>query len=87
MAEDQYIVLCGQIVGGGHRAFETVYSYDGKRFDDRQDAILHGLEIRGSDDFNIATVRDGRIARIGWMDEDHDVDPDEIADLNRQVRP
>lgn len=86
MMAEQFIVLCGQDVGGGDHPFEIVYGFDGERFADRQAAIQHGLAIRGSDDFNIATVAKGHVVAVGWMEEDHPHDPEAIADINRQVR-
>ena len=32
-------------------------------------AIKIGLHERGSDDFNIGAIRDGRLAAVLWMDE------------------
>lgn len=46
-------------------------------------AIKRGLAQRGSDDFNIAVLRDGRMVASLWMEEVVDDDPatiDGIAD-------
>lgn len=82
----EYIVLCGSIVGGGVEAsFEAVYSFDGKRFAGHQHAIAHGFKIRGSDDFNIGVLEDGRLVCIKWMDQVVDDDDDVMRDISQQI--
>ena len=81
----EYIVLCGQIVGGGDRPFETVYGVDGERFRDRESAIRHGLKVRGSDDFNIGVLRDGRLVSLDWMDKSVDTEPDVLGPIAEQL--
>lgn len=82
---EKYIVLCGQIVGGNGIPFDTVYGFDGQRFDNRSRAILHGLEIRGSDDFNIGVLVKGKLARLDWMNEPVESDPVEIRRVAEQI--
>lgn len=68
MAERQYIVLCGQVICNEHHTGVT-YNFDGEWFDTREQAIRHGLTIRGSDDFNIGVVTNGFITSLDWMNE------------------
>jgi hypothetical protein len=63
----EFIVIFQQIVGGG--PFETEYSTDQIRFDDRQKAIAHGLLTRGSDDFNIGVVQGKNLLAFDWMNK------------------
>ena len=84
MAE-QFIVLCGQVVGGGAMPFEINYSFDGKRFAFRRDAITHGLKIRGSDDFNIGVLNDGRLVSLDWMEDVVDAEPSVIAEVAQSI--
>jgi hypothetical protein len=71
----EFVVLCGQIVGSQENGFETIYGFDGERFTDRRKAISHGLKIRGSDDFNIGVLHDGKLVSLDWMDKVVDADP------------
>ncbi len=81
----QYIVLCGQVVGGGERPFEIVYGFDGERFKDRSDAIAHGLRERGSDDFNIGVVKRGRLVSLDWMNKPVDTEPEVLNPIAEQI--
>jgi hypothetical protein len=79
-----YIVLCGQIVGSGPYRFE--YWTDYARFTFIKDAIKHGFDLRGSDDFNIGVIEEGRLVRIDWMDTNIvEQDPDELALMHAQL--
>lgn len=75
----EYIVLCGQVVGGGHRPFEVIYNWDARRFRVRQAAISHGFVERGSDDFNIGVLENGKLVSLDWMDEPIETDTAELA--------
>lgn len=77
----KYIVLCGQVVGSPGLPYTTEYGFDGKRFDDRQEAIGHGFDIRGSDDFNIGVLKAGKLVSMDWMDEAIDTDPAVLATI------
>ena len=81
----QYIVLCGQVVGGADKPFEIVYGFDGERFADRKAAIRHGLKIRESDDFNIGVLKRGKIVSVDWMEEPVDTDPALLAEISQQI--
>ena len=77
----EYVVLCGQVVGGNERPFVIVYNCDGKRFQKRHGAIRHGLKIRGSDDFNIGVIKDGKLVSLDWMDTVVESDPEELREV------
>lgn len=81
----QYIVLMGQIVGGGERPFETVYGFDGEKFKERAEAIRHGLRERGSDDFNIGVLERGKLVSLDWMEKPVETDPAELAAIRKKI--
>lgn len=81
---ETFIVLCGQIVGG-NGPFETVYSFDGERFEDRKKAIDHGFTKGRSDDFNIGVLRDGRLVSLDWMDAPVDTDRAVLDAIELQI--
>lgn len=81
----EYVVLCGQIVGGGDRPFETVYGFDGQRFRERRAAISHGFTKRRSDDFNIGVIKDGRLISLDWMEKPVDTAPEVLCPIAEQV--
>lgn len=82
---DQYIVLCAQVVGGDADPFRTEYHFDGKRFDGRSAAIDHGFKIRGSDDFNIGVLRAGELVSLDWMSDPVDAEPARMSEIAKQV--
>jgi hypothetical protein len=45
------------------------YSWDGERFNNRNDAIKRGWKLRGSDDFNIGQTYGDDLIWFGWMDD------------------
>lgn len=61
------------------------YSWDGERFNNRNDAIKNGFELRGSDDFNIGQTYGDDLIWIGWMDERHVEDEDTMADIAEEL--
>ena len=79
----KFIVICAQMVGSG--PFSTEYNWDGKKFTRYSDAVSHGFEIRGSDDFNIAGIRNGRITELMWMSERFDNDEGTLMKISRQI--
>ena len=52
------------------------YSFDGARFNNRSDAIMHGWKSCGSDDFNIGQTYGDDLIWFGWMSERID-EPDD----------
>lgn len=83
MSTKTFIVLCGQVVGGG--PFFVEYSFDGRKFDNLANAIDHGATLRRSDDFNIGVLEDGKLIRIDWMSQIVDTDPVLMAKVSKQV--
>lgn len=81
----EYIVLCGQVIGGGEYPFEVLYGFDGERFFDRGAAITHGLKIRESDDFNIGVIQEGKLVSLDWMNESIDTAPDVLDPIAAQI--
>ena len=61
------------------------YSWDGERFNNRNDAIKHGLELRRSDDFNIGQTYGDDLVWMGWMDQRHDEDEETMRDIAEQI--
>lgn len=82
---EQFLVLCGQIVGNMQAGFEVIYGWDGETHDDRKKAIASGLKSRGSDDFSIGVIRDGRLASLDWMDKPKDEEPGTLRDIEDQI--
>jgi hypothetical protein len=80
----QWIVLCQQVVGGGGSEFGIVYNFDHEYFTTKAKAIKHGFRIRGSDDFNVATVEGGKVTRLYWMDEEMS-DVHDLQLINEQL--
>lgn len=78
----RWIVLCQQVVTGGG-GWDIVYNFDHEYFVTKPAAIKHGFKIRGSDDFNVATVEGGKVTRLFWMEEEQK-DADAIAAINEQ---
>jgi hypothetical protein len=79
----EYIVLCANVVGSG--PFETAYSFDGRRFTDRDDAIKHGFTLGRSDDFNIGVLRDGELLTVDWMTMVVDREHDLMRNIEKQI--
>lgn len=76
-----YIVICQNIVGGGGTPFETIYTWDGERFDTRSRAETHGFRKGRSDDFNIGIVgTDESLRGFFWMEKPVNHDLSKIAD-------
>lgn len=81
----QYIVLCGQFYGSPEVGYELLYNFDGHRFRKRETAIRHGLEVRGSDDFNIGVLEKGQLVSMDWMNETIDRDPAKLKRIAEQI--
>jgi hypothetical protein len=81
----RYLVVATRIVGNP-ADWSHSYSSDLELFDDRQAAIDHGIEDLGHDDFNIATIRGGRIVAFGFDMEDFAAgDCDDLTEIERQL--
>lgn len=57
------------------------YSWDRVRFNNRNDAIKHGLRTRGSDDFNIGQTYGDDLIWFGWMDQRMDEDEESMRSI------
>jgi hypothetical protein len=75
MDDTSYIVVCQAVVGGCGR-LEIVYSWDGQKFENIGAADNHGFRTRGSDDFNIAKIKNEKLVWFGYFDgrEEHQLD-------------
>jgi hypothetical protein len=69
-----YVVITQQIEGNERVGFDAYYYSDLKYFTTREAALRHGARERGSDDFNIGTVEDGKLVAFGWGDWDFSVE-------------
>jgi hypothetical protein len=78
-ATPEFIVIFQQVVTTTGGDFDIAYSWDGQRFADYDDAVSHGFETRGSDDFNLGQLAGRRLVSFSWMNEELDHDLAEIA--------
>ena len=67
------------------RGIGISYSWDGERFNNRNDAIKHGLKERGSDDFNIGQTYGDDLIWFGWMDQRMDEDDATMEDIAENI--
>lgn len=78
--DPEFIVICASAwmnsTGSGFG-----YAWDGQRFNNRNDAIKHGLKTRGSDDFNIGQTYGDDLIWFGWMDQRHDEDEETMREI------
>ncbi len=82
--DQEFIVICASAwanAGG----YGISYSWDGQRFNNRDDAIKHGWELRGSDDFNIGQTYGDDLIWFGWMDRRHHEDDDTMREIAEAV--
>jgi hypothetical protein len=64
----------------------TTHYLGGPAFDKRADAIAQGIEELGHDDFNIATLDNGRLVAYGWGDDDFGPDAGyDLGEIARQL--
>lgn len=70
-----WFATAGQWIGSLQNC-TTAYSWDGTTWRTRDEAIEHGFEEFGSDDFNVGQVIDGVVAWFGWMHEEF-TDPED----------
>lgn len=67
------------------KGFGINYSWDGSRFNNRADAIRHGYELRGSDDFNIGQTYGDDLIWFGWMDQRSDETEDTMREIAEAI--
>jgi hypothetical protein len=82
--DPEFIVIFGA-AWCNERGVGISYSWDGERFNNRNDAIKHGLRARGSDDFNIGQTYGDDLIWFGWMDERHDEDREAMAGIAQDI--
>lgn len=82
---DSFIVLTRQIVGTSLSDLRCETYWDGEFHAKRQAAKKAGWKERGSDDFNIGVVRDGRLVSVDWMDEPLGESADELAGIEEEI--
>jgi hypothetical protein len=51
--------------------WETVYTWSGRLFETRNEAIAQGFTEFGVDDFNIGHLTNNTLDWWGWMDHEH----------------
>lgn len=78
--DPEFIVIC-QSAWMNESGFGIHYGWDGARFNNRTDAIKHGWELRGSDDFNIGQTYGDDLIWFGWMDQRLDEDEDTMREI------
>jgi len=61
------------------------YSWDGERFNNRNDAIRHGFKLRRSDDFNIAQTYGDDLIWFGWMDQRMDEGEETVREIAEEI--
>lgn len=78
--DPEFIVLIGSAWCNNHDV-GIHYSWDGERFNNRNDAIKHGFKLRDSDDFNIGQTYGDDLIWFGWMDERHYEDEETMREI------
>jgi hypothetical protein len=76
--ETAYMVVVSSIIGN-LEDWRTDYRTDGVRKSTRDEAIEHGLEAEGHDDWLIAIVAGDTLTGLAWMTEDRD-DAEEVEE-------
>lgn len=82
---ERFIVLTRQIVGTSLSDLRCETYWDGEFHPKRQAAKKAGWEARGSDDFNIGVVRDGRLVSIDWMEDPLNEPAETLADIEAEI--
>lgn len=61
------------------------YDSDLTEFDTREEAKIHGFNLRDSDDFNIGVVSGGRLVSFDWMDAPVGDDEDVLSEIAESI--
>lgn len=80
-----YIVIHPHVIPTLDGDARTVYSWNLTRHATQQDAIDWGRRILDHDDFNIGRVEGNQLVWFGWMDEQHDLSAEELAEIGGQL--
>lgn len=78
---ETYIVIVARVVGNPGAGFEIVHEWDGREFDRKPDAVSHGFELAGSDDFQIGVLEPRAHARWGTRTGPDVVECQELVSL------
>lgn len=84
-AELDYIVITSQAEDGGSTGFSIIHYWDARTFTHKSDAVSHGFRSRGSDDFNIGVVRNGRLLSVWWMDHQVSEPQDALTAIGQEI--
>ena len=80
-----YIVIIGRAVGNERDGFRIGYDWDLRQFAVKSQAVSHGFELAGSDDFNVGVIENGRLASLWWMDQRIDETPESLAEIGAEI--
>lgn len=82
---DKYLPVFGDFFGDEQRGFHKHWS----RVDTPKPSILAakraGFDVMGSDDFNIAVIRNGRVVALLWMAEDMAEEQDVLDQITGEL--
>ena len=82
---ERYVPVFGDWYGNPTDGYRHKWSCLGEAFPTRAMAQSYGLSAQGSDDFNIAVVRDEKVVALLWMDEVIDEEQDVLDRLTLAV--
>lgn len=82
--DPEFIVIFGS-AWCNERGVGISYSWDGARFNNRNDAIKHGLQTRGSDDFNIGQTYGDDLIWFGWMDSNLNEPEETVREIAEDI--
>lgn len=82
--DPEFIVIIGS-AWCNDRGVGVSYSWDGERFNNRNDAIKAGWKLRCSDDFNIGQTYGDDLIWFGWMDQQHNEDAETMEDIANDI--
>lgn len=80
-----YIVITGQVEGTPETGYDTYHYWDGRQFAEKPQAVSHGFETRGSDDFRIGVVQGTQLLSVWWMDKQIGEPPEELAAISAGI--
>lgn len=82
--DPEFIVIVGS-AWANERGVGVSYSWDGERFNNRNDAIKHGFTLGRSDDFNIGQTYGDDLVWFGWMDSRIDETEEDAREIAEQI--
>lgn len=84
MSRPEYVVVHQRAWMNEH-GYGINYLSDLVRWSSRRQAIVYGFSQADSDDFNVATLRGGKLVAFGWMDKDFAPEDTELYEIARQL--